>query len=186
VVGASRLTIEIETGQVRLTHEGLRSEDEEDGTRSAWRSSLALLAHGLTNHRGRERQVRWITRTVKTSAPITHLFYTQRAALRQWLTRSGELGLEGAEVQLQLLGGEHVTGEVLANTPDRDVAFTWREQNQSCVVLRSFPSPSVPDERLLALSWSLWGNMPFPESTVANLEHSFDRLARTLNNKGNA
>jgi hypothetical protein len=184
LVGPSRLTIEVEDGQIRLTHDGLRTDDEEDGTRSAWRASLSLLAHSLVHHRGRERQVRWITRSIKTSAPIAHLFYTQPAALGQWLTRSGEIGLEGSAVDLSLWSGERITGEVLANTKDRDVAFTWQEQNQSCVVLRSFPSPTAPDERLLALSWSLWGAKAFSDSMLKHLEHSFDRLARTLNNKG--
>jgi hypothetical protein len=186
VVGPSRLTIDVDDGQILLTHEGLRTDDEEDGTRSAWRASLSLLAHSLAHHRGRERQVRWITRSIKTSAPIAHLFYTQPAALGQWLTRSGEIGPEGSEVNLHLYSGERVTGEVLANTKDRDVALSWREQGQSCLVLRSFPSPSEPDERLLALSWSLWGAKAFPDATLKHLEHAFDRLTRTLNNKGNA
>ena len=186
MVGASRLTIELEPGQIRLIHEGLRSEDEEDGMRSAWRTSLGLLAHGLTKHRGQERQVRWITRAVKTSPAISHLFFTQRAALAQWLTRSGEIGLEGTELSLRLLDGLALSGEVLANTPDRDVAFTWREQDESCVVLRTFPSPSDPDERLLALSWSRWDGQAYPEASMKNLEHSFDRLVRTLSSKGTA
>jgi uncharacterized protein YndB with AHSA1/START domain len=186
MVGTSRLTLELEPGQLRLTHEGLRSEDEEDGMRSAWRTSLGLLAHGLTKHRGHERQVRWITHAIRTSPAISHLFFTQSVALAQWLTRSGEVGLEGTEVELQLLGGERLSGEVLANTPDRDVAFTWREQQESCLVLRSFPSPADPEERLLALSWSRWDAQPFPESTVKNLERSFELLARTLSRKGSA
>jgi uncharacterized protein YndB with AHSA1/START domain len=183
-VGATRLTMEIEPGQIRLTHEGLRSEDEEDGTRSAWRTSLGLLAHSLTHHSGHERQVRWVTRSIKVSAPIAHLFFTQPVALEQWFCRYGEIGHEGTEVDLQLRGGELLTGEVLANTPDRDVAFTWREQNQSCLVLRSFPSPSDPEERLVALCWSRWGTGAFPEDTVTHFGHAFDRLARLLNRKG--
>jgi uncharacterized protein YndB with AHSA1/START domain len=185
-VGASQLTIELAPGEVRLTHDGLRSEDEAAGMRSAWRTSLGLLAHGLAKHGGRERQVRWITRLARTSPAVGHLFFTQPAALAQWLTRSGEIGPESSEVELRLLSGETLTGEVLANTEDRDVAFTWREQDESCLVLRSFPSPSDPEERLLALSWSKWSAGSFPDSTVRHIEHSFDRLIRTLNNRGSA
>lgn len=186
MVGPSRLTMEIEPGQVRLIHEGLRSEDEEDGMRSAWRTSLGLLAHGLMHHRGRERRVHWITRTAKVSPPISHLFFTERAALGQWLTRAGEIGLEGTELDLELLTGERLTGDVIANTPDRDVSFTWREEADSYLVLRTFPAQGGPDERLLALSWSRWDSQPYPEETRKNLELAFDRLVRTLSRKGDA
>jgi uncharacterized protein YndB with AHSA1/START domain len=185
-IGASRLTLEVEPGQIRLVHDGLRSEDEEDGMRSAWRTSLGLLAHGITRHRGHDRQVRWITRSMRTSPAMSHLFFTEAAALAQWLTRKGAVGLEGTELNLELLGGQPLTGEVLANTPDRDVAFTWREQNESCVVLRSFPSPAAPDERLIALSWSRWDAKPYPSETLSQLEQSIELLARTMSRRGDA
>jgi hypothetical protein len=65
MVGPSRLTLEIEPGVVLLTHDGLRNDDEEDGMRSAWRTSLALMAHGLCKHPNRERRVHWITQPAK-------------------------------------------------------------------------------------------------------------------------
>jgi uncharacterized protein YndB with AHSA1/START domain len=185
-VGASRLTLEVEPGQIRLIHDGLRSEDEEDGMRSAWRTSLSLLAHGITKHRGHDRQVQWITRSMRTSPAMGHVFFTEAAALAQWLTRRGAVGLEGTELDLELLAGEPLTGEVLANTPDRDVAFTWREQNESCLVLRSFPSPGNSEERLIALSWSRWDAKPFPSATLTQLEQSLELLARTLSRRGDA
>jgi uncharacterized protein YndB with AHSA1/START domain len=186
VVGPSRLTMEIEPGVVRLTHEGLRSADEEDGMRSAWRTSLGLLAHSLSKHPGRERRVRWTTRPATTSPELTHVYFTDPFAMTQWLTQTGSVGQEGSSVALTLLSGEPLTGEVLANTPDRDVAFTWQEQQDSYLVFRTFPSPRDPDQRLLAIAWSRWYPEPFPEATSRFLDSALERLARTLERRGNA
>jgi len=183
-VGPSRLTLEVEAGVVRLTHEGLSSADEEDGMRSAWRTSLGLLAHALSKHSARERRARWITRTAKTSPELCHVFFTNSAALRQWLTQSGAVGQEGSCLALKLITGELVSGDVFANTPNRDVAFSWQEQSDSYLVVRTFPSPHEPDERLLAICWSRWVPGPFPETTVRFLEKSMDRLVRLLERRG--
>jgi hypothetical protein len=186
VVGPSRLTLEIEPGVVRLTHDGLRSADEEDGMRSAWRTSLGLLAHGLSKHPGRERRVRWITRLATTTPELTHVYFTDPFAMNQWLTRTGSVGQEGSSIALTLLSGESLSGEVFANTPDRDVAYTWQEQLDSYLVFRTFPSPRDPDQRLLAIAWSRWHPEPFPEATVRFLESALERLARTLERRGSA
>ncbi len=186
VVGPSRLTMEIEPGVVRLTHEGLSSADEEDGMRSAWRTSLGLLAHALSKHSIRERRAHWITRSAKTSPELCHVYFTDPAALNQWLTQAGAVGQEGSGMTLKLMTGETITGDVIANTPNRDVAFTWQEQTDSYLVLRTFPSPREPDERLLALCWSRWLPGPFPESTARFLEAALTRLARVLERPGSA
>jgi uncharacterized protein YndB with AHSA1/START domain len=185
-VGPSRLTMEIEPGVIRLTHDGMRTADEEDGMRSAWRTSLGLLAHALTKHPMHERRVHWITRAAKTSPELCHVYFTDPGALGQWLTQSGEVGQEGSAVALRLMTGEAVTGEVFANTPNRDVAFTWQEQSDSYLVMRTFPSPREPDERLLALCWSRWLPGPFPESTTRFLEAALGRLSRILERRGAA
>jgi len=185
-VGTSRLTIEVDDGEVVLTHEGLRSEDEEDGMVSAWRAALGVLDHGIQCHPDRPRYVRWFLQPATTSASFAHVYFTDPAALAQWLTRSGSVPGEGEQCQLDLAWGETLTGQVLANTPERDVAITWKEQADSCLVLRTFPSPHSPDERLLALTWSQYGNPDFPESSAQGLQASLDRLCRVLNRMGSA
>jgi hypothetical protein len=185
-VGSSRLTIEVDDGKVALTHEGLRSEDEEDGMVSAWRTALGVLDHGIQCHPDQPRHVRWFMQPVNTTASFAHVYFTDPAALAQWLTLSGSVPSEGSECQLKLAWGESLTGLVLANTPERDVALTWKEQSESCLVLRTFPSPRTPDERLLAIAWSRYGSADFPESSAQGLQGALDRLCRNLSRMGSA
>lgn len=183
-VGSSRLTIEVEDGEVILTHEGLRSEDEESGMISAWRTALGVLDHGIQCHPDLPRHVRWFMQPVATTASFAHVYFTEPAALAQWLTLSGGVPPEGADCQLRLAWGESLTGQVLANTPERDVALTWKEQAESCLVLRTFPSPRAPDERLLAIAWSRYGSPDFPEASAQGLQASLERLCRSLSRMG--
>ena len=185
-VGSSRLTIEVGDGEVALTHEGLRSEDEEDGMVSAWRTALGVLDHGISCHPEHPRHVRWFLQPVNTTPGFAHVFFTDPAALAQWLTHSGGVPRDGDECKLQLAWGETLTGRVLANTPERDIALTWSEQSNSCLVFRTFPSPRSPEERLLALSWSRYGSPDFPESSAQGLQASLERLGRILSRTGSA
>lgn len=185
-VGSSRLIIEVGDGEIALTHEGLRTEDEEDGMASAWRTALGVLDHGLCYHPDLARHVRWFLQPVQTSPGFAHVFFTDAAALAQWLTVSGGVPSDGDECQLTLAWGATLTGKVLANTPDRDVALTWSEESDSCLVFRTFPSPRSPDERLLALSWSQYGSATFSDLSAQGLQASLDRLGRVLSRTGSA
>ncbi len=185
-VGSSRLIIEVGDGEIALTHEGLRSEDEEEGMVSAWRTALGLLDHGLSCHPDLPRHVRWFLQPVPTSPGFAHVFFTDAAALAQWLTVSGGVPSEGDDCHLALAWGETLTGQVLANTPERDIAVTWSEQSDSCLVFRTFPSPRSPEERLLALSWSSYGSPSFSDLTAQGLQASLDRLSRVLSRMGSA
>lgn len=186
VVGSSRLTIELEPGAVTLTHVGLHSDDEAEGMRSAWQTSLGLLAHALVRHPGQARRVQWITRPARTTAALAHVYFSEPIALSQWLTRSGSIGETGSKIALQLITGEAVTGVVHANTTGRDIAFSWLEQQNSYLVFRTFPSPRAPDERLLAMAWSRWHSEPFPEPTTQFLNAALGRLAQVLERRGMA
>lgn len=185
-VGSSRLIIEVEEGSVALTHEGLRSDDEEDGMRSAWQAALGLLEHGIVHHPNLPRHVRWFLQPVTASAGFAHLYFTEQAALAQWLTRSGAIGEIGTECHLALNWGAQLTGRVLANVPERDLAVSWLEEAESCLVFRTFPSPRSADERLLALCWSVYGRPDFSEQTTQGLQAAVERLGRVLNRAGSA
>ncbi|HMA95366.1 MAG TPA: SRPBCC domain-containing protein [Polyangiaceae bacterium] len=183
-VGASQLTVELEPGAVSLTHVGLHSDDEAEGMRSAWQTSLGLLAHALVQHPGRTRRVHWITRPARTTAALAHVYFSEPMALSQWLTRAGSVGAVGSNIALQLMTGEVATGVVHANAVDRDVAFSWIEQQNSYVVFRTFPSPRASDERLLAIAWSRWHSEAFPEPTAQFLNAALGRLAHLLERRG--
>jgi hypothetical protein len=183
-VGSSRLVIEVGDGSISLTHEGLRSEDEEDGMKSAWRTALGLLEHGLLHNPNQTRHVRWFLQPVTASAGFAHMHFTEEAALTQWLTTSGGIREDGSECNLALAWGAHLSGKVLANVPERDVAISWTEEAESCLVFRTFPSPRSTDERLLAICWSIYGHPDFPEQSTQGLQSAIERLSRVLSRAG--
>ena len=186
VLGQSRLTIVVETGGIQLIHEGLASEDEEQGMKSAWQGALGVLAHGLEAHRGRPRRVRWLLQPIETSAPFAHVYFTEPRALAQWLTRSGGVGSEGSPVELDLWWGARISGKVIANTPDRDLVLSWSNDEDSCLALRTLPAPGLPNRRLVALCWSRWSESDFPSEHVRGMEGALERLARVLGRRGKA
>ncbi len=185
-VGSSRLTIEVDDGFVSLTHEGLRTNDEEDGMKSAWHTALGLLEHGIVNHPDMPRHVRWFLQPVNTSPGFAHVYFTDSAALAQWLTVSGNVPQDGADCHLTLAWGSNLTGRVLANIPERDVAISWTEEAESCLVFRTFPSPRSANERLLAMCWSIYGAPNFPDQSTQGLQTAIERLGHVLSRMGSA
>ncbi len=183
-VGASRLMIDVGDGTVSLTHEGLRTDDEEDGMKSAWQTALGLLEHGILHHPNQNRHVRWFLQPVVTSAGFAHVHFTEEAALAQWLTSRGAVGADGATCRLSLTWGAQLTGTVLANVPERDVAISWTEEAESCLVFRTFPSPRATEERLVAVCWSMYGRPEFPQQGTQGLQSALERLARVLGRAG--
>ena len=176
----SRLALVVEPGRVILTQDGLSAGDEAEGTASSWRLSLAVLAHYLTHHDGATRQVSWFVRPVRTNTEAAHALFTREATLRTWLTRGGEIAEPGSRVRLRLAWGDSLTGTVLAHTPGRDVAVSWTEQAESVLALRTLPSPRTPGERLVAMVWSHWGDIPSLGHTEEQLARAVERLAGVL------
>jgi hypothetical protein len=185
-VGSSSLTLEFGDGEITLTHSGLQSADELEGIASGWRTALGLLDHGIVRHADAQRHVRWFIEAAPTSPGCAHVFFTDASALAQWLTKSGAIPADGERCRLQLAWGSHLSGTVLANSPDRDVAVTWHEDADSCLVLRTFPSPRTPSERLLALSWSRYAHPQFPRDITLGLQSSLERLSRVLRRRASA
>jgi len=183
-VGSSRLMIIVSDGTVSLTHEGLRSNDEEDGMKSAWHTALGLLEHGLLHHPNQTRHARWFLQPVTTSPGFAHVHFTEDAALNQWLTSSGGIHEEGTMCRMALAWGAELTGKVLANVPERDVAISWTEESESCLVFRTFPSPRSSEERLLAICWSIYGRPDFPQESTQGLQSAIERLGRVLSRAG--
>jgi uncharacterized protein YndB with AHSA1/START domain len=183
--GESELEMCIDNGSLTLTHTGLESDDQADGMTSAWHISLAQLGHYLSHHDGRDREVQWFLRRVKTHPSTAHAFFTMKEALGAWLCVDGFIGEEGSDYRLKLAGGRTISGKVLAHTPGRDVALSWEEDGQSVITLRTLPSPFAVDERLVAIVWSRWGkNDANFEEVCTYFEAAIDRLGDLLAEPG--
>jgi uncharacterized protein YndB with AHSA1/START domain len=184
----SRLELRIGRGHVSLTHSADFDEDEQAGTLSSWRLSLATLAHYLEQHDGEERTVHWAVARAAASVEDAHAFFTLAGAHTGWLTRSGTgsgIGEVGSEVALELAWGASLSGRVLSHTPPRDVLVSWRETNESLLALRTLPSPDTARERLLIATWSSWGCAQ-AGPIGQNLSAALSRLSRVLENRASA
>jgi uncharacterized protein YndB with AHSA1/START domain len=184
----SRLELFIDEGRIQLTHSADFDDDEQAGTQSSWRLSLATLAHYLEHHDGEERSVHWAVSRAKASFEDAHAFFTLSAAQSAWLTRGNsgrDIDAVGSEIALDLAWGNPMTGRVLAHTPPRDVLLSWRETNHSLLALRTLPSPTTAHERLLIATWSSWG-LAQTNPIAQNLSAVLTRLAGLLENRATA
>jgi uncharacterized protein YndB with AHSA1/START domain len=185
--GQSKVTLEIREGSVGLCHEGLADDDDIEGFHSSWRVALAVLAHALESHGGSPRRTRWAVRPARTSATLAHACFTEPAALSAWFGPGAVVGAEGELCALALGAKEHLTGRVLVRSGARDVAYSWKEQNDSVLILRTLPSSTSDDERILAACWSKWGPTSPGERAVENeLKRALERLAALLAKSGSA
>jgi len=183
--GSTTVTFTLDGSTLHLSHSGLASGDEAEGTRASWKVALATLDQYLAYHEGRPRQTAWAFQRAHTTAQAAHVYFTDEAALKIWLTRAGSVGNDGSHVDLELGWGERLTGQVLGITSGRDVALSWSERSESALVLRTLPAPFSDSERLLVLTWSCWGHEP-DAATVERFESALKRLARVLSHPADA
>jgi uncharacterized protein YndB with AHSA1/START domain len=176
--GPTGLTLELADGKVALTHTGLGGGDELEGITSSWRLSLAQLAHYCERHPERTRSVTWLTDVAHTSHQTAYVFFTDGIALESWLGKGTGIGAVGESYSLDL-GDELMTGTVLANTPERDIALSWSEDGDSMLFLRTLPHPDG-DQRVVVLTWSRWTETPAPTRRTERLEAAHRRLVQAL------
>ncbi len=184
--GGSRIRMLLSPGRVVLEHEGLEPDDDAEGVASSWRVSLALLAHSLEKHPGRDRRAVWLIDAAHTSAATAHAFFSEPAALATWLGTGVGIGPEGSRVSLRCPWGDHIGGSVLTNTPGRDLAVSWHEDDDSVLCLRTLPSPRSEDERLVVVYWSRWSTSDPPGERQQGLSAALGRLTRTLDRSADA
>jgi uncharacterized protein YndB with AHSA1/START domain len=177
--GSVRLGLELAERTVTLTHTGLSLVEELEGVSSSWRLSLAQLAHYCERHPDARRSVRWLVGNAHTSHHTAHVFFSDKAALASWLGASDGIGEVGSSYQIDL-PGEPMSGRVLANTPDRDLAISWTEDGDSVLFFRTLPHPTEPDQRLIVLTWSRWNDQPPPTRRKERLESAHQRLVQAL------
>ncbi len=185
--GRSQVTFQIEGESLRLLHDGLSDDDEREGVKASWQVALGLLHHYLREHFNQPRAVHWTVTPAPTTAAAAHVFYSDGAALKAWLTLAGSgVGESGSECNLTFRWGEPLTGIVLEKARDRDVAITWLERDSSVLVMRTLPSPFVPEERILALSWSHWNCAGDDQDTQEHFKRALGSLKQLLVSKGRA
>jgi uncharacterized protein YndB with AHSA1/START domain len=189
--GAGTVILEVSEGRVALTHAGLSDKDDHEGFEASWRVSLALLAHSLERQRGRKRRAAWSLARARTSVELAYAYFTTAEGLSAWLARGPGLGRQGEQYSMRSLSGESMTGRILVSEGGRDVALSWEEQEDSVLVLRSFPSPASQAERVLAICWSRWESRqgtanvdPIAAEIERELKRSVERLARALGQGG--
>lgn len=154
----SLVEFDLKPGGVSLQHTQLGLVSDLEGIESSWRLALAQLAHSVERHPDRARTVSWITRQARGSCGLFHLCFTEGHCLARWLGNGGDIGPEGTRFSIGREGGLMLSGRVCLNIPGHDVALVCENLDDSFLVLRSFPAPSSPDERTVALAWSVWGD----------------------------
>jgi hypothetical protein len=183
----AELELELETDALSLRHTAEFSDDEALGTESAWRLSLATLGHYLEHHDGKYRRTHWSIRPAKTTLQDAHAFFTVPGAMNAWLTREATIiGDPGSEFEFEFAWGGRMSGTVLAHTPGRDVALSWREQDESVLALRTLPSPTYEGERLIVVMWSRWSETAHTRNLAGELDGAVARLCRVLDSTGHA
>jgi len=185
--GDGRVALSLDDGGIALTHVGLGEARDLDGFRASWRLGLSLLAHGLERHAGASRRPVWFSRPVRTTARLAHLCLVEPAALASWFGAADTPFSEGDAYAVSVASGERITGRVLALSDGRDVLLSVREQNDSVLALRTFPSPRSENERVVAFCWSRFGPEVASESRFqATLSGAFERFVSLLGRSGAA
>lgn len=184
--GGSRVRLFLSPGRVVLEHEGLDPDDDVEGVASSWRLSLALLAHSVEKRPGLDRRAVWMLDKARTTPEAAHAFFSDSAALGTWLASGSGIGRTGSAVALQCTWGEPISGRVLANTPGRDIAISWTEDDESVLCLRTLPSPRTLDERLILFYWSRWSHAEPPAERRRGLGAALEHLARALGRSAEA
>jgi hypothetical protein len=180
----------IHDGRLEVRVTGVAPGDASEGTLSSWELSLATLEHYLRHHLNRPRRATWLLRRSKTKARVAHTFFTDEAALRAWLSRDTRgIGAAGSDYFLELGAGSTLDGRVLSNISGRDVLLSVQDWGHSACAFRTLPSPYADDERIIAITWSEWGEsaaLPQQGELLALLEAALDRLGGLLSRAGSA
>lgn len=178
--GAARLELEIVRGGVELRHTASFDEDTFAGTESSWRVALATLATYLARHRDRTRSVHWARVRARGNPELCHAYFTEARLLASWLGHSeSNLGPTGSAVRLELSHGRRLRGPVIAHTAGRDVAFRWREMDDSVIVLRTLPTEDRALRSIL-VGWFRWSEPPEAAEVSRELDQALERLRRRL------
>lgn len=152
---------------VRLVNSGFRDgadfEEEYEGVRSGWDTSLALLRHYLERHQGQARHASLVVRPSALSAGELYRCFGDADALATWLTRRGALGEAGARAELELRDAGRLTGRVIAAT-GREKSVTWEEEDGAVLELKGF---GAGGRRMVGVRLTTWGS---DGSRLARLE----------------
>lgn len=162
--GESVVELSFDEELVTLRHSGPEAEFDAEGLRSSWQLALAQLAHSVERHPGRKRRVRWFVRRMRCTPEAAYLCFTDQHLLARWLGSSPGIGATGTPTQLDLPGGQRLSGSVLSRAEGRDVALRCESFDDAVLGMRTLPAEPEPlardtagEQRLVALVWSEWG-----------------------------
>jgi uncharacterized protein YndB with AHSA1/START domain len=166
---------------LRLVNSGFRDgsdwDDEYEGVVSGWAMALATLKRWIESYKGGERSHHIVARPAAFEYEDLAPLFTTADGLKGWLAsevRAPAAELQpGAALDLELVGGGALTGEVLART-SRELLFSW-EERRGVLGLKCFSL--APGSRMVALDFSGWGiaERDF-EAVRAMLDAAVDRL----------
>jgi uncharacterized protein YndB with AHSA1/START domain len=162
---------------VRLVNSGFREgadfDEEYEGVRSGWDTSLALLRHYLERHQGAARHAALVVRPAAVSADELYRRFSDAGGLATWLTRRGALDDAGAGAELELRDGGRLTGTVIAAT-GREKSVTWEEEDAAVLELKGF---AAGGRRMVGIRLTTWGG---DGSRLARLERSLTPAVERL------
>jgi hypothetical protein len=145
------------TTVVRLVNSGFLDgadwDEEYQGVRSGWASSLALLKHSLERHPGAARHASLILRPASVGPEELYRHFSDADGLAAWLTREGSLGELGEPATLVLRDGTRLTGTIISAT-GREKGFTWQEEDGAVVELKGF---GAAGRRMVGVRLTTWG-----------------------------
>jgi hypothetical protein len=155
--------------------EGAEWEDEYDGVNSGWEMALAVLKHYLENYFGRPRYHALVMLPAEYTASQLRPFYRQERNLAMWLSRAGGIRDPGTRYELELMDGDKMSGEVLADT-GTEVQLSWTEI-EGAVALKAF---SMGSQKMLCLDVLTWGGKDRLDEIEQTMASSLERLKSAL------
>jgi uncharacterized protein YndB with AHSA1/START domain len=157
--GGSLVDFHVDDRRLTVVQRDADGLDDAAGLQSSWQLALAQLAHWVQRHPGRQRSVQWLVDEMTTTPELVYLALTEPELRSRWLTEPPDTPLAdvGEEYRMQLAGGPELSGTVLAKIEGRDVGLSCREAGEATLMVRTLPSPTQSNSRLVALCWSEWG-----------------------------
>jgi uncharacterized protein YndB with AHSA1/START domain len=153
-------------------------DEEFRGVESGWRMALATLKYWLERHRGEPRTHVLAVRPAGFEYDDVTRLYSTSEGLTRWLAVRADPDelREGAAVALDLVGGERLTGEVVARSAT-ELCMSWT-QMRGLLTCKAFKMGPM---RAAGLAFDGWGLDDAQQHRVRSvLESAADRLRALL------
>ncbi|MFN7924496.1 MAG: SRPBCC domain-containing protein [Bryobacteraceae bacterium] len=166
--------------KIRLINSGFLHrgvwDEEFDGVLSGWKNALSLLKLYLESYFGRDKKTILVLRPTHFDFEELAPYFRSGEGLSFWLTKKGEMGLEGDAIAWKLRNRDKLTGKVLRLT-GREAALSWSEI-EGALELKAFSAG--PSKRMLALRATTWSPSVDAAALEKFFQDSLDRLAECV------